>query len=289
MLRLLQRLPRGFLLSLGRGLGSLAYLLGIRRGIALDNLARAFPEKSHRERRRIARAAYRSAGAGMLGLLAVPRIPAADIDRLVEYQGWELVDRLLAEGRGLVVASAHLGSWEMLAAAYARRGAPVSLVTRVLKGGINRALVNVRAQTGLKEIAPRGALRAGVAALKRGEMVVNLIDQNMLPKRGVFVDFFGHAASTTPAPALMSRRAGAPVVVILAVNLPDGRIRACVEGPFPVPSSGRIGTDVRAHTQALTEVVERYVRQYPEQWLWLHRRWKTRPAATEPQGKVAAA
>ena len=245
--------------------------------MALDNLARAFPEKSAGERRRIARAAYRNAGAGVLGLLAVPRLSAAELDRLVEYQGFELVDRLLAEGHGLVVASAHLGSWEVLAAAYARKGIPVSLVTRDLRGRANEALIAARAESGLREISPQGALREGVAALKRGGMVVNLIDQNMLPKRGVFVDFFGTPASTTPAAALMARRAKAPVVVILAVNQADGRIRACVEGPFPVPRGGRVADDVRAHTQVLSDVVERYVRKYPEQWFWVHRRWKTRP------------
>ena len=178
---MLARLPRRWLLALGRTLGGLAYLFGIRRRVALGNLARAFPDKSARERRRIARAAYRNAGAGVLGLFSVPRMSATEVERLVEYQGFELVDRLLAEGRGLVVASAHLGSWEVLAAAYARKGIAVSLVTRNLKGRANEALVTARADSGLREIAPRGALREGVAALKRGEMVVNLIDQNMLP------------------------------------------------------------------------------------------------------------
>jgi KDO2-lipid IV(A) lauroyltransferase len=255
----------------------LAYLLRIRRRVALENLARAFPEKSARERRRIARAAYRNAGAGVLGLFAVPRLSAPELEGLIEYQGFELVDRLLAEGHGLVVASAHLGSWEVLAAVYARKGIRVSLVTRTLRGRSNAALVTARAASGLREIAPRGALREGVAALKRGEMVVNLIDQNMLPKRGVFVDFFGTPASTTPAPALMARRAKAPVVVILAVNQPNGRIRAIVEGPFPVPRGATVAADVRAHTQAMSDVVERYVRENPEQWFWVHRRWKTRP------------
>jgi KDO2-lipid IV(A) lauroyltransferase len=273
----LQRLPRAVLVAMGRALGAFAYLIGVRRRIALANLERAFPEKGVHERRRIARAAYRNAGAGVLGLFAVPRLSPSALDRLVEYQGFDLVDRLLAERRGLVVASAHLGSWEVLAAAYARKGIAVSLVTRDLKGKANEAIIEARARSGLREISPRGALREGVAALRRGEMVVNLIDQNMPPKRGVFVDFFGVAASTTPAAALMARRAGAQVVVILAVNQPDGRIRACVEGPFPVPRGGRIADDVRAHTQALSDVVERYVRENPEQWFWVHRRWKTRP------------
>jgi KDO2-lipid IV(A) lauroyltransferase len=277
MLGLLQRLPRRVLRALGRTLGTLIYLLGIRRRITLANLKLAFPEKSKRERRRIAKAAYRNAGAAIFDLIAAPCLSAAQMDEAMELEGWDLMERLLAEGRGVVVASAHLGSWEMLAAGCRRKGTPINLVTRTLKGRFNQALVAARAQSGLTEISPRGALREGGAALKRGEIVVNLIDQNMLPQWGVFVDFFGHAASTAPAASLMARRAHAPVVTVLATVLPNGKVRARVEGPFPVPRSGKIATDVRDHTQTLSAVVERYVRDNPEQWLWLHRRWKTRP------------
>ena len=147
---------------------------------------------------------------------------------MLEYQGFEIFERLFAEkdtawssprpprllgisGRG------RIGS-----------ALPLHLVTRTLRGRANAALVQARARSGLREIAPRGALRLGVAALRRGDVVVNLSDQTMLPKRGVFVDFFGQPACTTPANALMSRRAERPKSSV-AVNLPDGKTRLCIE------------------------------------------------------------
>lgn len=277
MLALLGRLPRRLLGGLGAWLGTLAYALGIRRAIAAGNLALAFPEKTAKERRAIARTNYRHVGRSVLEAFATARLNPTEIERLLDAPGFALVERLHAEGRGLVVASAHLGAWELLAAAYGRRGMQVNLVTRSLRGRSNAALTTARAQSGLTEIPPRGALALGAAALRRGEVVVNLVDQNMLPKRGIFVRFFGEWACTTPAASLMAMRTGAPVIVAVAVTLPDGRTRLCLEGPFPVPPGGSVAERARAHTQQLVAAIERYVRAHPEQWFWLHRRWKTRP------------
>jgi KDO2-lipid IV(A) lauroyltransferase len=264
---------------LGAFLGALAYGLRIRRRIVDANLALAFPEKSAAERATIAAASYRNAGRSVLEVFSAPRLSPGEVDALLEYRGFDIFERLFAEGRGVVVASAHLGSWELLAAACARRGIPMNLVTRSLKGRANAALQRARSRSGIVEIAPRGALKLGSAALRRGEVVVNLVDQNMLPGRGVFVRFFREWACTTPATSLMAMRTGAPVLVAVAVNLPDGRTRLCVEGPFDIPSQGGVAERARAHTQQLAAVVERYIRAEPTQWFWLHRRWKTRPSS----------
>jgi KDO2-lipid IV(A) lauroyltransferase len=127
----------------------------------------------------------------------------------------------------------------------------------------------------LIEIPARGALAAGVAALRRGGLVANLLDQNMLLRRGIFVDFFGHPACTTPAASLMARRAGSPCLVAMCEQLPDGRARLTFEGPFPLPHTGHAADDIRAHTQQLVSRLEIHIRRCPDQWLWLHRRWKT--------------
>jgi Kdo2-lipid IVA lauroyltransferase/acyltransferase len=276
---LLSLLPRRFLGAIGQRLGGLAYALGIRRQVVRANLLLAFPEKNDAAREAIARANYRHAGRSVLEVFSAPRLTPGDVDSLLEYRGFELFERLFAQRRGVIVASAHLGSWELLASACGRRGIPMNLVTRALSGNANAALQRARKRSGIVEIPPKGALAAGAAALKRGEVVVNLVDQNMLPKRGVFVRFFGAWACTTPAASLLAMRSGAPVIIGVAVNLPDGRTRLCVEGPFPLPTSGSISNRVRAHTQELVSVIERYVRAEPSQWFWLHRRWKTRPKA----------
>jgi Kdo2-lipid IVA lauroyltransferase/acyltransferase len=277
-------LPRRLLGALGANLGALAYALGIRRGVVRANLSLAFPEKTQKERDSIAWANYQHAGRSVLEVFAASRLAPTEVDGLLEYRGFELFERLFAEKRGVVVASAHLGAWELLASACGRRGIPMNLVTRALRGQSNAALQRARKRSGITEIPPKGALATGAAALRRGEVVVNLIDQNMLPKRGVFVRFFGAWACTTPATTLLAMRSGAPVIVAVAVNLPDGRTRLCVEGPFPLPTLGSVSHRVRAHTQTLVAVVERYVRAEPTQWFWLHRRWKTRPKA--PPGEI---
>lgn len=273
---LLSLLPRGFRLALGRSLGRLAYALGIRKKVTLANLALAFPAMPDAERRAIARGAYANAGADILDFVGTkPR----ELERLLIFDGFDLFERLFAEKKGVVVASAHLGSWELLAAAGAMRGVPLSLVTRTLHGSANEELVAARARSGLREIPARGALREGVRRLRAGEVVVNLLDQNMMPKRGIFVDFFGVPACTTPAASLMAKRTGAPTILAVALNEPDGRVRLHVEGPFPMPHTGKPADDVRAHTQTLVLAIERQIRAHPDQWLWLHRRWKTRPEA----------
>ncbi len=284
-------LPRSFRLALGRGLGRLAWALHIRRRIALGNLALAFPDWTPARRRRIAREAYANAGAGLADFVGAGALPPDALDRLFVLDGFDRFERLFAEGRGVVVASAHLGPWELLAAACARRGIPLNIVTRSLRGAANRQLVAARAKSGVREIPARGALAAGVQALRRGEVVVNLLDQNMLPRRGIFVDFFGVPACTTPAASIMARRTGAPAIVAVAIHEPDGRVRLRVDGPFPIPGGAGPAGEVRAHTQLLCAAIEAQVRAHPEQWLWLHRRWKTRPppgARGEASGRPQA-
>jgi KDO2-lipid IV(A) lauroyltransferase len=267
--------PRSFTLGLGRVLGRAGYALGIRRRVALDNLTLALPELSASERRAIARRAYGNLGAGLLDFLALPSLRDDEVFGLLDFEGYDIYERAAREGKGVVVATAHTGAWELMAAAMARKGHPVHLVTRTLRGAVNQHLVATRARSGLIEIPARGALAAGVAALRQGAVVANLLDQNMLLRRGIFVDFFGHPACTTPAASLMARRSGAPTIVALAEQLPDGRARLTFEGPFPLPRTGHSAADVHAHTQQLVSVLEAHIRRRPDQWLWLHRRWKT--------------
>ena len=269
--------PRGRRLAFGRALGSLAWRLGVRREVTLSNLKLALPQKRAKEREWIGREAYRNVGAGMIDFISSSAIGDAELDRILIWDGFERFEQLFAKGRGVVVASAHLGSWEALAAACGRRGIPLNLVTRSLRGGANRELVAARSRSGLQEIPARGALAAGVRALRKGEVVANLLDQNMLPKRGIFVDFFGMQACTTPAASIMARRTGAPTLVALAINEPDGRVRLHIEGPFELPPGGTAASRIRGHTQQLCRTIERQIRLHPEQWFWLHRRWKTRP------------
>jgi Kdo2-lipid IVA lauroyltransferase/acyltransferase len=262
-------------LWLGERLGGLAFLLGIRRPVALDGLARAFPEKAPPERRRIARAAYEQLGRSLAEIPLVRRLPDPRLEELVRFQGWEIYQRAQGAGRGVVVAIAHYGNFELLARACARRGVSLAVIVRTLRGGFNDWLTGDRQRTGVRHLADRGSSKEAVAVLRRNQVLAIAVDQNMRPSRGIFVDFFGEKACTTPAAAIYSLRTGAALLAAFGVRQADGTHLVQVRGPFSTALGGHAA--VEDLTQQLTRSVEEAVRAHPDHWLWLHRRWKTRP------------
>jgi Kdo2-lipid IVA lauroyltransferase/acyltransferase len=264
-----------FLLGIGAALGHLAYLLGIRRRIALDNLRRAFPELSGREHRAIARCAYRQLGTSLAEIAAARRLGDSELERLVQFDGWDRYERARAEGKGVVVAVAHYGNFELLARAAACRGVALTGITRRLRGRANERLLAARREGGMRELPDKDSTYGALAVLRRGETLAVVIDQNMRPRRGIFVEFFGELACTTPAAAVLSLRTGAPLLAAFPVRTLDGTHLVRVEGPFTTRLHGSAA--VHALTQDVTRSVERAVRERLDHWLWLHRRWKTRP------------
>jgi KDO2-lipid IV(A) lauroyltransferase len=262
-----------FKFALARALGSAAFALGIRRAVALENLARAFPEKTDAERRAIARGAYRSLG--LAALEAVTSDQVRDLEKALVVDDWGVFGEALAKG-GALVASAHLGSWELFADVMARRNVRFSAVVRPLEGAFNAHVVDGRVQAGVELILQRGALRNMIKAVRRGRTVVQLIDQSLPADAGVFVPFFGRPTITTPALSMTALRTKAPVFVAVTVREGD-HLRMLWEGPVPMPDTQDRRADIAAHTAQLSAIVEKYVRQYPDQWLWLHRRWKVQP------------
>jgi len=274
LISLLRALPRPLLLGCARGVGRLAMALGIRRRVALDNLAHAFPEKSLRERRAIAAGAYVNlAMAAAEGLLSA-RGP--EPSWVVTFENWAALAAAQEEGRGVLVAMAHLGSWELLGELMAQRGIPIHAVVRPLKGVLNDVLMRARVASGLKLIPARGAIGGAVKALRKGGVVVMLMDQALPSRSAVFVPFFGRPAATSPALSAAALRSGAPVFAASAARDGDA-IRVVIEGPFPVPRTGDLRRDIEQHTATVTAAIERFIRRAPDQWLWLHRRWKVVP------------
>jgi len=269
-------LPLGLRRALARGIGLAAYALGMRRGVTLDNLRNAFPELSEKKRRRIARGAYINMAYAVMDGLSSKQLSDEDVARALVIEDWALVQSALDAGKGVLVATAHFGSWELLGQLVARRGVKLQAVARSLRGAFNAELIEGRRKSGMGFIATRGTILSSTRALRRGEMVAMLIDQVLPADRGVFVPFFGRPACTTPALTMAALRTGAPVFVFMSVREGD-HLRMFVDGPFPVPNSGDRRRDIVEHTAALTRAIERYIRRYPEQWLWLHRRWKVQP------------
>lgn len=282
LLFILRHLPASWARGALRFLAWLAFAVGIRRRIALDNLAVAFPELSDAQRRALARANYLHLGTCAADFLRSPDLSEGDLATLVDPGDWPKVERYLAEKTGLIACTAHFGSFELFGVYSARRGVPLTILTRPLKGAANAKWVRARALAGIKEI--HKGMDNLVAAVKHGEVLALLIDQNMLPKRAVFAPFFGKLAATTPAPAVVAERTGAPVVLSFMVRQPGGRYRVVIEGPFFFERrTGDRAKDILDFTTMLNERFERHVRAQPEQWFWLHRRWKTRPPQESPR------
>lgn len=261
------RLGPGLRRFLAFGLGRLAFALGIRRRIALDNLRRAFPENSPKECRRIARASY-----GHMFLSALEGVCG---HVLGEETSLELVDWHLIEGAGggCFVASAHFGSWELMAELMAARGLPMAVVVRPLRGAFNAQLFGARLEAGMELIHPRGALRRMLKGWKAGKVVVQLIDQSIAAERAVFVPFFGRMTATAPALAMAAVVAKAPTYLALSERTTRG-MRVWAEGPFTIEPTGDSERDITEHLRQLTAALEAHIRRCPEQWMWMHRRWK---------------
>lgn len=280
-------LPLAWTLAFGRLLGRLGWLARIRRRIVLDNLALAFPEKSEAERREIARRTWLNLGMLVPELLRSPRLTAEEVRALIEIDGWEHAEAALAEGRGVIVATAHFGNWEFLATGMAILGLPLHVITRkISQARFNRYWKEARARAGLHEIADRRSVREVIGVLRRGEVLGVVVDQNMRPPRGIFVPFFGRQAATLTVPAVMAERTGAPILTAFMVRKPGGKHHLTVR-PYVYE---RVGEDraenVRYNTARLNEILEDWIRRHPDHWLWLHRRWKTRPPEEGSDGAI---
>jgi len=261
------------LLRMGEWLGALAWALGVRRSVALDGLRRAFPALSDAERRRIGRASYLQLGCSLAEILLPPK--GAELERAVGFEGWDIYEKALAQGRGVVFAVAHFGNFELIARAAVRRGMKLSIIVRALGDALGRRLVASRLQSGIRHLPERGATGAAMAVLRRGEVLAIPVDQNMRPSRGIFVDFFGEKACTTPAPAVFALRCGAPILTAIPVRRPDGTHLVRMRGPFSTAHAGHAA--VEDLTRQLNRALEDEVRAHPDHWFWVHRRWKTRP------------
>jgi KDO2-lipid IV(A) lauroyltransferase len=280
LLSILGRVPRPVLSGLGSALAWLAWTLRIRRRVVLSNLRLAFPEKPEAERLAIARATYRNLGQLVPDFVRVPWLTGEELDRLFVTEGFEALEVARAAGGGVVACTAHLGNFEVLAAAQTRRGIPVTMISREMGGAGAASLWRaVRERSGVQDLVVKKGetMRAARDALRAGRNLGYVIDQNVHPRHAIFPTFFGVPAATAATPAYLAHRYGAQVVFVVTVPLGDGRHLVSMEGPIPYVDTGHRERDVLAFMQGLNDRLERWVRRHPEHWYWLHRRWKTRP------------
>ncbi|HVN22204.1 MAG TPA: lysophospholipid acyltransferase family protein [Dongiaceae bacterium] len=271
-----RRLSRAFAITIAQ----LVYLFHIRlRRVGMRNLEMAFPEKSEAERRRILRGVFTSLGRQLAELCQFPRYTPQNVDEVVVYDGLENYERAYARGKGVLFVTAHFGGWELSAFAHSLHGHWLHVVMRPMDNPyLDRLLQSYRTMHGNKVVPKDDFVRGLLAAMKCGETVGILMDTNMTPPQGVFVDFFGIPACTASGLARIALRTDAAVVpgfTIWDEKLRKYRLR--FDPALPLVRTGDLEADIVVNTQRFTAVIEEYVRKYPEQWLWVHRRWKTRP------------
>ena len=274
-------LPRCVCLAAGSGLGRLAYRLDRRhREIALGNLAVAFGrERPPAERADIARRSLAGFGRVLADILKMMHYSRARVLRLVTIEGAEHMAASLAKGKGALAFSAHFGHWELVSAALSEMGTFRPLARVLDNPHIERDVLRFRTRMGAAVIDKLGASRPVLKALRRNEIVTIMIDQNVLRSQAVFVDFFGKAAATTPGLAFFHLTTGAPLVPFFSYPTPGGRyIFRCLPPLEFTPGPDR-AADVLNITGVCTKIIEHEIRDHPELWLWIHKRWNTRPAA----------
>lgn len=279
MSAVVRRLPRPVVLAVGRRLGRVWGALDKRHlAIAADNLRRAFPEWDEARVQRTARGVYAHFGAVLMDLLWMEGRPAEQLLALADLEGVEHLQAARASGRGVVAPSGHIGNWEIQAVASVPLVGNVAMIARPLDNpALDRRLVGLRTSTGNTVIYKQKALAQVIKTIREGGIVAILIDQNVQAKDGIFVRFLGRPACTTTVAAALALKTGCAIVPVHCLLQPSGRYRMIYGPPVEWTGTGRRDEDVAALTQALTSVIEGWVRETPEQWLWLHRRWKTQP------------
>jgi Kdo2-lipid IVA lauroyltransferase/acyltransferase len=276
--RLVRRLPRRTALALGRGLGRIWADLDPRHvRIAVDNLRHAFPSWDEARCLRTARGVYAHFGQVIFDILWLQHLSPEEIMATVDVEGVAEARAALAEGLGSAMATGHIGNWELSGVAFGCLFGPSGVVARPLDNPLLDArLVAFRQKSGNTVIYKRQALSQALRMIRAGQGVAFVVDQNVQADEGIFVDFFGRPAASTTAVAALAVRVGCPILTGWAELRPSGRYTLHLEVIRPRPGTER-AAEVERLTQVLAHRIESWVRDAPEQWLWLHRRWKTRP------------
>jgi KDO2-lipid IV(A) lauroyltransferase len=273
-------LPRPLARAAGITLAWIVYVFHRKlRRVGKRNLEIAFPEKSARERAKILRGVFTSIGRQAAEVCLFPKYTRENVSKTVVYEGFENFERALARGKGVMFLTAHLGAWELSAFAHSLYGYPLGIVMRPLDNPyLDRLTRYYRTMRGNKAV-DKDFARGLIAAMRKGETVGVLMDTNMIPSQGVFVEFFGIPACTASGVARVALKTDAAVVPGFTIWDPGLRkYRLRFDPAVELVRTGNTEADVLANTQKFTSVIEDYVRRYPDQWLWVHRRWKTRPA-----------
>jgi KDO2-lipid IV(A) lauroyltransferase len=250
-----------------------------QRRAGLHNLRMALPQLTDEERLNILRGCFRNLGRLLVEFSHFPKLNKANISRFVIQDGLENYEEALRRGRGVLFMTAHFGAWELSSFAHSLFGYPMKFVVRPIDNPkVDALITHYRTLGGNVPIQRRNAGRDILRALRDNESVGILFDQNTTTDEGIFVEFFGIPAATTPAIATFALRTGAAVLPgFLIWDERLGKHRLRFDPPVQLVETGNLEHDVKENTKLFNKILEDYVRKYPDHWLWIHRRWKTRP------------
>ena len=269
-------------LSLRRMLAGLLARLGYRlslkhRLIALHNLGRSFPEKKLEEIIKIAKKSYQNFSFVAAEFFDIPYLNKDNLNRWIRIEGLDNYTQTCKEGKGVLLFSAHFGNWEIGNAALAIMTRPFIFVYRILDSPLmEKAITGVRASYGNISLSKENTMRKMIRLLKDSATINLLIDQNVAWYEGVFVDFFGRKACTTSGLALLAMHTGAPVLPAFTRRMSNGKYLLEIGKKVEIITSGNREVDILINTQNFTRIIEEQIRKYPEQWFWVHQRWKTK-------------
>jgi len=277
--RILSALPLWVAVAIGKSVAWIwHYLIPVRRRVARENVARALgKELSPKEQRRIVRRAFDNTATSVLEALRIPGMSPADAERVLAVPGIEHIEEGFARGKGVILVLTHLGNIDIAGACLALRGVPLNVVAKDLGWGPAQDLIRyIRHKTGMTLIPPRSSREQIRATLERNELVALLIDQHMAPHRALVCEFFGMLAATSPAPARFGFETGATIVpAIIYRKGYRGEFVMRFEPEFVLEEPHTDHEEnVRHNTERLNRILEGFVREAPDQWLWMHKRWK---------------
>ena len=284
--RIVSVLPRRAADRCGDALGALmVHFVRSRRRVAVENLRTAFGDALPPERRdAIVRTTFQTMTKNVFLYFREPALDRRFFEEEVEIEGLELLDAALKKGRGVIIVGGHIGSWELAMFKVAACGYPLNLVAKRMHSAQTDAfLVETRRRMGVRTIVHRDSAWDVMRVLRRGGIVVAVMDQNMKRSQGIFADFFGVPACTVKSTAALAAHARPALLLGYALRLPDGRHRVVMEDSLEFAYTGDRDADLLANTQKCNDALADVARRYPEQWFWLHRRWKTRPEAAKPR------
>jgi KDO2-lipid IV(A) lauroyltransferase len=279
-IKILGILPRALARATGIGLAWVVYLLHVRlRQVGMRNLTMVFPEKSEAERARILRGEFASLGRQLAEVCQFPRYTRENVEQVVVYDGLENYENAYARGKGVLVLTAHFGGWELSAFTHSLHGHWMHVVVRAMDNVyLDRLIRQYRMMHGNQIVEKDDFVRGLLAAMRAGEVVGILMDTNMTPPQGIFVDFFGIPACTASGLARIALKTDAAVVPTFTIwDAALGKYRLRFDPAVELVRTDDLEADIKTNTQRFTSIIEEYVPKYPEQWLWVHRRWKTRP------------